>query len=238
MSFILDALRKSEIERQRQSGPSMAEFPVARQDRRLPLALIAIGFLLAGNLAVILFFMLRSERPSSDAAPAAAATQAAAPAPASVTSPPPASASAVAPPPPAGMATQPPADLQGAATGAGAVTYAQSDLDAYGATLPPDAPDPTLLPDSPPASTVGGVVYSGSPGALEDAATVASQTGLPPLSVDLHVFAEDPAKRAVFINGRRYTQGATIAEGPTVDQITREGAVLSYRGRRFLLPRL
>ena len=236
MSFILDALRKSEIERQRQSGPSMAEFPVARQDRRLPLALIAIGFLLAGNLAVILFFMLRNERPAPDAAPAAASAQVAAPAPASVTSPPPASAPATAPP--GAAATQPPGDLQGAATGGGAVTYAQSDLDPYGATLPPDAPDPTLLPESPPPSTTGGVVYSGSPGALEDPATVASQTGLPPLSVDLHVFAEDPAKRAVFINGRRYTQGATIAEGPTVDQITREGAVLSYRGRRFLLPRL
>ncbi|HKY00887.1 MAG TPA: hypothetical protein VJL86_14345, partial [Steroidobacteraceae bacterium] len=62
MSFILDALRKSEIERQRQSGPSMADFPVAREDRRLPVALIAIGFLLAVNLAVVLFFMLREER--------------------------------------------------------------------------------------------------------------------------------------------------------------------------------
>ncbi len=48
----------------------------------------------------------------------------------------------------------------------------------------------------------------------------------------------DPAKRAVFINGRRYTQGAQIAEGPVVEEITREGAVLSYRGRRFVLPRL
>jgi len=57
MSFILDALRKSEIERQRQSGPSMAEFPAAREDRRLPVALIAIGFLLAINVAVVLFFM-------------------------------------------------------------------------------------------------------------------------------------------------------------------------------------
>ena len=47
MSFILDALRKSEIERQRQSGPSMAEFPLARDDRRLPIALIVIGLLLA-----------------------------------------------------------------------------------------------------------------------------------------------------------------------------------------------
>jgi len=72
----------------------------------------------------------------------------------------------------------------------------------------------------------------------EDAATVEAQTGLPPLSVDLHIFTEDPAKRAVFINGRRYTQGARIAEGPRVEEITREGAVLSWRGRRFLLPRL
>ena len=28
-----------------------------------------------------------------------------------------------------------------------------------------------------------------------------------------------------------------LAEGPTVEEITREGAVLSYRGQRFLLPR-
>ncbi|MGH6885649.1 MAG: hypothetical protein ACREGK_06205, partial [Geminicoccales bacterium] len=62
MSFILDALRKSEIERQRQNGPTMAEFPIAREDRRLPVALIAIGFLLAVNLAVVLFFLLRDSR--------------------------------------------------------------------------------------------------------------------------------------------------------------------------------
>ena len=42
----------------------------------------------------------------------------------------------------------------------------------------------------------------------------------------------------MFINGRRYTQGAHIAEGPMVEEITDDGAVLSYRGRRFLLPRL
>ena len=82
MSFILDALRKSEIERQRQSGPSMAEFPVAREDRRLPIALIAIGLLLAVNLAVVLFFMLRNEReaPRKPAPAGAARASAAAPA--------------------------------------------------------------------------------------------------------------------------------------------------------------
>ena len=231
MSFILDALRKSEIERQRQSGPSMAEFPVARQDKRLPIALIAIGFLLAVNLAVVLFFMLRGEMAAE---PAAAAAQVAAAAPASATSPP--TAAAAPAPAPAAPTPAPEAALQGATGAPGSVTYAQSDLEGYAATLPPDAPDPTLLPDAPgPAGS--GVVYGATPG-TEDAATVEAQTGLTPLAVDLHIFTDDPAKRAVFINGRRYTQGATIAEGPTVEQITREGAVLSYRGRRFLLPRL
>jgi general secretion pathway protein B len=104
------------------------------------------------------------------------------------------------------------------------------------ATLAPEAPDPTLLPDAPAATTPGRVTYAAAPppGELPGALEV----GLPELTVDLHIYADDPAKRAVFINGRRYTQGATIAEGPLLEEITRDGAVLSYRGRRFQLPRM
>jgi general secretion pathway protein B len=102
------------------------------------------------------------------------------------------------------------------------------------ATLPPDAPDPTLMPDAP--APGADVTYGNAP--AEEPSSVVAATGLPELSVDLHVFAADPAKRAVFINGRRYTQGAQIAEGPVVEEITRDGAVLTYRGRRFVLPRL
>ena len=65
-----------------------------------------------------------------------------------------------------------------------------------------------------------------------------SATGLPALTVDLHIYANEPAKRAIFINGRRYTQGAHTAEGPIVEEITPDGAILSYHGRRFQLPRL
>ena len=80
MSFILDALRKSEIGRQRQSGPSIAEFPVAREDRRLPVALLAIGLLLAVNVGVLLFFLMRdAAAPAADAPPAAAAASPASP---------------------------------------------------------------------------------------------------------------------------------------------------------------
>jgi general secretion pathway protein B len=223
MSFILDALRKSEIERQRQSGPTVAEFPVAREDRRLPIALIAIGVLLALNVAVVLFFLLRRE-PEREAAPPA---QAAAAAPVSVSSP-----ASVAPAPPrAGAAGD-------AYAQEGADPYADVPAELYGepATLPPDAPDPTLLPPSQ-AAAPPTVAFTPSP-TVEDAASVLASTGLPPLTVDLHIFTDDPAKRAVFINGRRYIQGAQIAEGPVVEQITRDGAVLSYRGRRFTLPRL
>ncbi len=221
MSFILDALRKSEIERQRQNGPTIAELPVAREDRRLPVALVAIGFLLAVNLAVVLFFMLRDDRePAADPAPAGAAASAAegdAP-----------RASAAATPAPEGALQSqlgPPDALEEPPA-----VYYYDDA----ATLPPDAPDPTLVPDTPVASP--GVTYGNAP--AEDPSSVAAATGLPELSVDLHVFAQDPAKRAVFINGRRYTQGAQIAEGPVVEEITRDGAVLTYRGRRFVLPRL
>lgn len=236
MSFILDALRKSEIERQRQSGPSMAEFPIAREDRRLPVALIAIGVLLAVNVGVLLFFLLRDQA----AAPAAAATQVAIAAPSSMTSaPPPGTTPSL---PPASAAT-PAAAAPGAVSPleAEAATnddYLEPPPDAYGATstLPPEAPDPTLLPE-PAAPAHPGVIYGQAPTA-EDASAVAAATGLPELTVDLHIYSEDPAKRSVFINGRRYVQGDHIAEGPVVEQITREGAMLSYRGRRFLLPRL
>jgi len=221
MSFILDALRKSEIERQRQSGPSIAELPIAREDRRLPVALLAIGLLLAVNVGVLLFFLLRDAgAPAADAPAAVAVAAPAIAAPGPATAPAPVMASA-APAPVANAAedTAPGPDFSDAAT------------------LPPEAPDPTLLPDTPVASTSGGVTYSEGP-APSNAGIAALTAGLPELTIDLHIFTDNPAKRAVFINGRRYTQGDSIVEGPRVEEITRDGAVLNYRGQRFLLPRL
>lgn len=219
MSFILDALRKSEIERQRQSGPSIAELPVAREDRRLPVALLAIGLLLAVNVGVLLFFLLRdAEMPEPAGTPAAVAETPAAAAP----GPAPVPASALP-----SIAT---------ATGENAAQPPATDFP-DSATLAPEAPDPTLLPDTPVATADAGVTWSEGP--APSAAGIAALTaGLPELSVDLHIYTDDPAKRAVFINGRRYTQGDSIVEGPRIEEITRDGAVLNYRGQRFLLPRL
>ena len=221
MSFILDALRKSELERQRQSGPSIAELPVARDDRRLPWALLAIGLLLAINVGVLLYFMLRNDQPAAAAIETTVA-------PATVAAVPVTTAPAAAVPQPA-AAELPPAvgpaltDTETSATSAMPT-----------ASLPPPAPDPTLLPE--PSVTYSVAPDAESPPSIEELPAQAT-AGLPELSVDLHIYTDDPAKRAVFINGRRYQKGGVLTEGPTVEEITREGVVLSYHGQRFQLPR-
>src|ERR1700719_3652595 len=67
MSFILDALKKSELERQRQSVPGLVDSGVARPRSRLPAWAIALGLLLAVNLLVLLFVLTRSFLASSHA---------------------------------------------------------------------------------------------------------------------------------------------------------------------------
>jgi general secretion pathway protein B len=218
MSFILDALRKSELERQRQSGPSIAELPVARHDRRLPWALLAIGLLLAVNAGVLLYFLLRDTPGTIPAVDASSTAAPVAAAPAPVT-PAPAPAPAIAAP----------------AVDRPVVDALESEADAMPeASLPPPAPDPTLLPNASVTYSAGTVEESPPP--IEDL-PAQSTAGLPELSLDLHIYADDPAKRAVFINGRRYQRGGVLVEGPTVEEINRDGAVLSYRGQRFLLSR-
>jgi hypothetical protein len=60
---------------------------------------------------------------------------------------------------------------------------------------------------------------------------------LPEMHIDLHVYAAQASERFVSINGRRYREGDTLAEGPVLERIRRDGAVLDYQGTRFLLPR-
>ncbi len=219
MSFILDALRKSEHERQRQSGPSIAELPAGRAMRESPTMMLAVIALIALNLGVLAFFLLRSGGEENTAAtlPALASPvigEAApiAPAPAAVADPGPA--------PDHGPVAELP--LNEVALAPVAVAPA------------PAAPDPSLLPTAAPQPSV-----TRDPQYVPNINSLPAQVtaGLPPLSVDLHIYMDDPARRAVFINGRRYLAGNTLTEGPVIEGISREGVVLTYRGQRFLLPR-
>lgn len=227
MSFILDALRKSELERQRQSGPFIAELPVAREDRRMPWALSAIGLLLALNVGVLLFFLLRdSAAPAAPAAATAAGTSAAA---APIVTTPSVAAPVSSAPMPASANEMPPAGTSPAEATAPIARPMPEP-----ASLPPPAPDPTLVPMTP--ARILQTPAEEFPPSIDELPPQAT-AGLPELAIDLHVYTDDPAKRTVFINGRRYQQGGVLAEGPMVEEITRDGAVLKYHGRRFLLPR-
>ena len=59
MSFILDALKKSEIERQRQSVPGSMDTGPAPRRPRFPIWAIALTALLAVNLAVLIVVLTR-----------------------------------------------------------------------------------------------------------------------------------------------------------------------------------
>ena len=245
MSFILDALRKSEHDRQRTAGPALAEVPVAPARPRTNLwAPIAVALLVV-NVAVIGVLLLRK---SNDvAAPVAAAPPAAASA-APVALPP---VARPAPAPvPGGLGAQNPlADeaggeqpgvdpelLAGAAAvpegppavtsasrGRGSVVYESLPDSAVVGGPPAPAPMPAARPTPEPGS-------SSMPSADELAGA-----GVPALNLDLHVYTSNPAERMVFINSHKYREGDTLAEGPVVQQITPRGVVLEYGGRSYLL---
>lgn len=74
MSFILDALRKSESERQRLGGASIAELPVGER-RSQPWWIFALAALLLANLALLAVIALRpAPEPSLEAAAQAPVT--------------------------------------------------------------------------------------------------------------------------------------------------------------------
>jgi general secretion pathway protein B len=59
MSFILDALKKSETDRQRQTGPALFEVKVAPPKARFPLWAVAIVALLVINMVIVGWLLLR-----------------------------------------------------------------------------------------------------------------------------------------------------------------------------------
>ncbi|KFN48179.1 hypothetical protein N787_06980 [Arenimonas metalli CF5-1] len=60
---------------------------------------------------------------------------------------------------------------------------------------------------------------------------------MPPLKLSMHVFAEAPAQRFVILDGQRLGEGASPAAGIVLEEIRREGLVISVNGQRLLLAR-
>ncbi len=244
MSFILDALKKSESDRQRRSGPALFEVKVAPPRTRLPAWAIAIACLLAVNLGIVVWMVLR--RPAHEGAavappPAAAATAAALPPPAAA---PPSAAATVAPAtvvaaPPAAAAPAPTAAAPGPAAPGPAAPGPAQGAPSLPAAGEPNPEDYAPAEEPPAGGPLGGHVRRGTASGvpLYQDATAAPGTQLPQLRLDLHVFASRPQDRFVMINMHKLHEGESLPEGVRVDSITPEGAVMSYNGQKFLLPR-
>jgi hypothetical protein len=94
---------------------------------------------------------------------------------------------------------------------------------------------PRERPTAAPPTPVG--VEPRAPGARSDAREVAAGVSetLARLRLEVLVYADAPAERMAFINGRKYVEGQTIDGAIRVERITEEGVVVSGQGREFVL---
>lgn len=256
MSIILEALKKSENQRQRQSGPGFATVPErsGRNGRNLWPLIVVI--LLAINTVILAVFLLRGD----DAPASAPLTGSSRPDAARAT---PGAAGRSA-----GAATQPPDGRTRPTISRPAATPASADEGSAGsrpatvaraparqrdirsleeeAAAPPDT-----LSASPPTQTNPAAAGSPSRAAARQPASSSAfaVSALPTatelflrgeltgqqLNLDLHVYYPEATRRVVFVNGRKYREGERLASGPMVREIVPEGVILTDGARKFLL---
>jgi len=234
MSFILDALRKSEHERQRQTGPALVETPVAVPKSKSNVWATAAIALLVVNLVAIGLLLLYKSREAPVVSTAGDAAQPARVEAAPTTAAPAKQAAVtqtlpqpVAPPPMLRPAEEAPA-------APGTRNPLEGEISSGG---PPMEYEAAALAAEPPPGPPAVVSTQRTTSNLPTADEFAARAGLPEMRLELHVYSTNPQQRFVFINGRKYQQGDSTQEGATVDEITPDGVVLNARGNRFLLPR-
>lgn len=229
MSYILDALRKSQQARQPGSAPRTGAV------HNISLALpvngwwLALGVvLLLGIVAAALLFWRNTVAHLPD------------PPPAPVTSEPVVAAPASAPATPVPVAAE-------ASAGK---TVPVTDL-AEQAKLPAPAPPPKKIiaarTGKKPAlnrrsETIKTAAAPPVPLVMDDTPLLQQmpqdfQRALPALAVTIHVYSQDESQRILFINNREYHKGSQLEGGIRVEDIVPDGAVLSFRGERFKLSR-
>lgn len=250
MSYILDALKRADADRDRQrsavpdlhthSGALDSGAGFARDPGRRWIWGLGLGAAVAAGI-VWQAFGRRDETPASIAAapaatalpapiqpPAAAPAAAASPALASPAPAPP-SASVVAPP-------QTPTPARRTAPGATRVPPAAAVAPRAepAARKPPTTPpDAAASPVTAAASTPGRTAPARLPTFAELPQSLRSQ--LPPLAVNGSVYSRTPASRLVILNGQVFREGDRPAEGLAVEEIRLKSTVLSFRGTRFEL---
>lgn len=222
MSYILDALRRADAERERGGVPGLHtqpalpagdddEEPGTRARGLRPWHWVVIG--LAGGLAVALAWQWPGgEAPLAELPPpppmAAAPAMEPAPAPAPVAAPRPA---------PAPMATHPATPVEIAPMRA---TPKPAPAAATASAASP-APAAAATPTAP--TRVGSLAELPAD----------ARRGLPPLAFGGSIYSNTPANRLLIVNGQLMHEGDSLGPDTTLEQIKPKAAVLNIRGQRF-----
>ncbi len=212
MSYILDALRRADAERERGGVPGLHtqampepgddEAP-ARRRGLAPWQWLALG--LAAGLAVAVAWTWRGDDPPPAAPPP----------------PPPPPMAALPAPPPQPMA--PPEPVPAAAP---AAPVAIAPMRAAPAPAAPAATASAAEPAAVPAT---------APRRVNSLAELPAdaRAGLPPLAFGGSIYSNTPANRLLIVNGQLMHEGDTLGPGVRLEQIKPKAAVLDIRGQRF-----
>lgn len=224
MSFILDALKKSEAERRQGEVPRLQSEPFSPQPRRRPLWPLLLALALLLNGAVFGWWLLsRGVKPAPVVAAAAGRTAASEPAGST--------AEAAAPAPPAEpevitvVVGGPP--VPSAAAGPAPAKAVEKGTPAPRADPPPAAPARPKAASAAPAADA-------YPPLTELPGNV--RAGLPALDLQLHFFTPVPERRLVRLNGHNLREGDRSGEGLSIVEVTPDGVKLAHGGARFFLP--
>ena len=211
MSFILDALKKSETDRQQQGSAEFSGVPTSPAKPAVPRWLWVVGILLAINLTVLIGLLLK---PDTATIPAAVPAQ-------------------------AETSNTPAAEIAAPPSFQEQVAVAQRNAPEQQTANTIDEPEVTtntfvkpILISQDPSAIPAADLY---PSIHEVRASGSSN--LPDLHLDIHVYSTAPEDRFVFINMVKLREGSELTEGPHVAEITPDGVVLDYQGQMFLLPR-
>ena len=204
MSFILDALKKSETERQQQTGAEFSSIPSSSGEQQSFKWLWILALLLLVNVIVLLGILLRPNK---------------------------------APEAPVPVETVP---AESSPVEQSEPTFEERVAEARQNQPAPEATEADAPPvqQQPAETTVEQPTAPGGPRLMTiDELRLNGSLQLPELHVDIHVYADDPAERFVFINMTKHRENSRLDEGPVVSEITTDGVILEHQGRRFLLPR-
>lgn len=229
MSYILEALKKSEQERHIGHVPDLTmaqEPPPTTRAARWPWVLSAA---LLANAAIIGLVVWRPWQ-----APAPAALEAG-------HDPRPAGAEGDSPMPDAVATMDAPADGTSSMPAAPPAPVAAPPAPIGPAA--PIAPEPVARAgaeprseEHPPAAVRSPSDWRAETPRWQDLPAEA-RSRLPVPRFDVHVFAQEPSRRFVLVDLKKYQEGDRLDQGVKLDAILADGVVLSYQGQRYRVDR-